>query len=816
MFSKKLAWWTGGLFVSLAVFATPTLFAARAATPDWTADPAMQELQRILKQEGDTFLKAHPEMLTFDQENTEKRQEAANLWNAKIQELTSKIKTTTAEGSPGSPATQGSVQGWPTQPDAQAGSGEPSESPRGTTGAKSSAMFPNDFVSPPGIPASVNASVAWNGIVPGQAYSVRTDFFGPPMVAPSAVSASWSPAAGSGAPWLPLPPIPPILAPFQWNPTITYGTPFFTPVAYFEAHTEYFIPGFSIGPPSAIVVHPSLGTGAPFPTAPPALVWIAPGPPLWEDYPYIAADNHPGNPPGPPGVGDIHLAWVQYVGGAPDVNGNGNAFDDPGDGFMIITASCHKAIPPFPYPVFTPPFFHPGGPILAGAHQVVRPSLSVAGPAGTPAGGPGIVYLAYINPAFGAIMISFNPFASLGGPWSPDVPVLPVAFLPPLLAPGIKASSSVSIAIDNGPITPGMVYLAWSDYGTGDADILFSASPDGGATWSLPTRVNQDPIGNGRDQWAPHMVVDATTGDICITYYDRRNDPGNIMRQTWAANSLTGGATWTDALVSSIPPVLPTGFLPYPPGIYNGDYLGSSADYGFGVNPWGAIWNDGRTGPMEEVYFEVVRTIDSDGDGTVDALDNCPFVSNPTQSDIDGDFSGDACDNCPFVPNPGQADADGDGAGDVCDGCPLDPFKVAPGLCGCGVPDVDTDGDLSPDCVDNCPTMFNPGQADADADGYGDPCDNCPQVANPNQLITILLTGDLNLSGTYTSGDVIMLVNYVFKSGAAPVPCPAAGDCNCSGSVASADIIILVNHVFKTGPAPCNVCTFPGLGWTCP
>ena len=42
---------------------------------------------------------------------------------------------------------------------------------------------------------------------------------------------------------------------------------------------------------------------------------------------------------------------------------------------------------------------------------------------------------------------------------------------------------------------------------------------------------------------------------------------------------------------------------------------------------------------------------DSDNDGPVDQLDNCPTVYNPTQSNVDADGSGDACD----------ADIDGDG-----------------------------------------------------------------------------------------------------------------------------------------------------------
>lgn len=58
---------------------------------------------------------------------------------------------------------------------------------------------------------------------------------------------------------------------------------------------------------------------------------------------------------------------------------------------------------------------------------------------------------------------------------------------------------------------------------------------------------------------------------------------------------------------------------------------------------------------------------DTDGDGILDAVDNCPTMANADQRDHDGDLHGDVCDHCPHLASTLDPDGDGDGVGDACD-----------------------------------------------------------------------------------------------------------------------------------------------------
>ncbi len=63
--------------------------------------------------------------------------------------------------------------------------------------------------------------------------------------------------------------------------------------------------------------------------------------------------------------------------------------------------------------------------------------------------------------------------------------------------------------------------------------------------------------------------------------------------------------------------------------------------------------------------FSTSGTVDSDGDGVVDASDNCPSVANPDQGDCDGDGLGNACDNTPGCTSDGGGGGGCQAAGPV-------------------------------------------------------------------------------------------------------------------------------------------------------
>jgi hypothetical protein len=72
---------------------------------------------------------------------------------------------------------------------------------------------------------------------------------------------------------------------------------------------------------------------------------------------------------------------------------------------------------------------------------------------------------------------------------------------------------------------------------------------------------------------------------------------------------------------------------------------------------------------------------------------------------------------------------------------------------------------------------------------------------------TIVQCGDVNANGVIDVGDVVYLINYLFRNGPVPVPDRCSGDCNGDTFVDVGDVVYLINYLFRSGPAPGGCCT---------
>ena len=131
------------------------------------------------------------------------------------------------------------------------------------------------------------------------------------------------------------------------------------------------------------------------------------------------------------------------------------------------------------------------------------------------------------------------------------------------------------------------------------------------------------------------------------------------------------------------------------------------------------LYETGYTGSDGDVVFNLAALTQGNILVTVTDQNYVPYqgsieVTSPEDADGDGVLDND--DNCPTVYNPGQANSDGDAFGDVCDNCPQTANNDQ----------LNADGDDFGDACDNCPQTVNDDQLNADGDDFGDACDKCP------------------------------------------------------------------------------------------
>lgn len=159
----------------------------------------------------------------------------------------------------------------------------------------------------------------------------------------------------------------------------------------------------------------------------------------------------------------------------------------------------------------------------------------------------------------------------------------------PLPPTRFRCNSFPSIAVDksNGPFR-GRVYVLWSSRSGSSSEIFASFSTNQGLTWSAPRRVNDVAAGDQFFQWA---AVDQY-GTVFSSWFDRRNDPSNVLYDCYASASYDGGLSWVkNWRVSSQQSNPNIGFS----GTFIGDYSATAANGG----AFYATWMDTRRGQQD-------------------------------------------------------------------------------------------------------------------------------------------------------------------------------------------------------------------------
>ena len=160
-------------------------------------------------------------------------------------------------------------------------------------------------------------------------------------------------------------------------------------------------------------------------------------------------------------------------------------------------------------------------------------------------------------------------------------------------------------------------------------------------------------------------------------------------------------------------------YLPMSLVRYSGFQVGAGLRYGFmyvgsgnllSLYPVNANIFNKKSNKAADVYFGIKIPIlhkepkDSDNDGLIDVLDECPFAAGPKENvgcpilpDKDGDYIIDEADECPDIAGPLEnkgcpwGDKDGDSVFDIVDECPKIPGPKENN--GCPIKDLDFTGD---------------------------------------------------------------------------------------------------------------------------
>ncbi|MEW6252713.1 MAG: sialidase family protein, partial [Planctomycetota bacterium] len=198
---------------------------------------------------------------------------------------------------------------------------------------------------------------------------------------------------------------------------------------------------------------------------------------------------------------------------------------------------------------------------------------------------------------------------------------------------GLHGNVWIAVNHTSGP-NRGHVYMLSSLRPSGSTDpmdVHFIRSTDHGATWSTPTRVNDDPQGTDKWNWFGTMSV-APNGRIDVVWYDTRNGPDYRWSQVYYTYSSDEGVTWAPSVSLSASFNSTVGF---PQQNKIGDYIQMLSDDVGASLAYSATFNG-----EEDIYFMRIGDDDCNGNGVADPQD----IAAGTLTDLNGNGIGDQCE----------------------------------------------------------------------------------------------------------------------------------------------------------------------------
>lgn len=235
-----------------------------------------------------------------------------------------------------------------------------------------------------------------------------------------------------------------------------------------------------------------------------------------------------------------------------------------------------------------------------------------------PAVGPnGEVYVAWAGP----LGLMFDRSLDGGDTWlGNDIFVSNIGDGWDYNIPGISRANGLPVTVCDvsGGSNHGNIYINWSDQtnGSDNTDIWFVRSTDGGNTWSVPVRVNND--SSDHHQFFTWMCVDQVTGYLWFVWYDRRNYD-DFRTDVFMACSKDGGLSFNNFRVSESP------FTPEA-GVFFGDYTNITAHNGV-VRP---IWTRLNNGELSVLTAIIDTTLSTEGHFPV-ISDDAELFPNPSE-----------------------------------------------------------------------------------------------------------------------------------------------------------------------------------------